>query len=241
MTTPQLSAPVLLHPSELKAHPRLIAQIINLTNDAFLRSKMPDPVKWNLAPGRRFPTRESYHDMLVDETIVALIFDRNASIKDIRDSLREDQGSVLQMDDGELRGKVVACAAATPWSGGWAKEGAGKETGFEIKAIAVEGDARYLRKGLAVQVMASLENHLIEQLRQKLQETLPKDPNFEKPGKQGCLTTWIMAAECINGAYWRKRGYREVRRTTEGAGTWGCKTNFDLVVLRKDVEFDAST
>jgi hypothetical protein len=220
MTTPHLSAPILVHPTDLKSNPELTEQITCLTNEAFGRSKQAEPEKWD--PGRpRFPTHESYYEMLVDGTTVALIFDQEAT----------DEGAKA-IPGGESKdvmgGKVVACAAAVPWKGGWAKEGAGKEEGWEIKAIAVNGDEKYLRKGLAVQVMKALEDDLIVKARKRSPQS-------------SSLTWWILAADCINGAYWRKRGYREVRRKTEGAGTWACKTSFDMVVLRKDVEFDTST
>jgi hypothetical protein len=209
--------------------PRLSA----LINDAFLRSKMPDPEKWNLTPGRRFPTHESYYEMLVDKTIVALIFDQNVHSKDVSKSLEDGQANIAKVG-GDAVGKVVACAAAVPWKGGWAKEGAGKEEGWEIKAVAVDGDAQYLHKGLAVQVMGALENALIDQAKRQ-----PSKMILEETQKPDCLTLWVLAAECINGAYWRKRGYREIRRSTEGNGTWGCKTSFDIVVFRKDVEYNA--
>jgi GNAT superfamily N-acetyltransferase len=237
MTTPLLSAPVLLSPAQVRSNPRLTSQIINLANAAFQRSKVPDPVKWNQGPGRRFPTRESYHDMLVEGTTVAVIFDRNAKKEDIHDSFGDEHAIGPQSEDGSLRGKVVACGATTPWTGGWAKEGAGKETGFEIKAIAVEADERYLRKGLAVQLMAALEERLVEEARERLRGCSATDVVKERAEQQGTLALWIMAAECIAGPYWRRRGYSEVRRTAEGNGTWGCKTSFDLLVLRKDVVF----
>lgn len=165
--------------------------------------------------------------MLGDETIVAVIFDQNVAAKD------SDPGNSRECDT-ITNGKVVACAAAVPWKGGWAKEGAGEEDGWEIKALAVDGDAAYLRKGLAVQVMASLENHLIERTKLNVKANLPEGTT------NGSVTLWILAAECINGAYWRKRGYCEVRRSTEGEGVWGCKTSFDIVVFRKDIIFDVS-
>jgi hypothetical protein len=204
----------------------LTAQITGLTNDAFRRSKLPDPDKWDYERPR-FPTHESYYEMLGDETIVAVIFDQNVAAKDGGRGNARECGTVTS-------GKVVACAAAVPWKGGWAKEGAGEEDGWEIKALAVDGDASYLRKGLAVQVIASLENRLIERTKSQVTAKLPEGTT------NGSVTLWILAAECINGAYWRKRGYREIRRSREGEGVWGCKTSFDIVVFRKDVEFDVS-
>ncbi|KAH3971309.1 hypothetical protein HBI24_196340 [Parastagonospora nodorum] len=157
MTTPCLSAPVLFLPQDLRSDSKLTSQITRLTNDAFRRSKLPDPDKWNYERPR-FPTHESYYEMLGDETIVAVIFDQDVCAK------HSSASSALE-SDAITNGKVVACAAAVPWKGGWAKEGAGEEDGWEIKALAVDGDAAYLRKGLAVRVMAALENRLIERTK----------------------------------------------------------------------------
>jgi GNAT superfamily N-acetyltransferase len=193
--TQNLSDPIILHPADLTSNPTLTSRIITLTNAAFTRSRAPNPEKWQ-HDSVRFPTSESYYAILVDSSVVSLIYDGD---------------------------EVVACAAAVPWKGGWAKESAGREEGWEIKAVVVSGEERYARKGLAVRVMGKLEEYLLEK---------------EKGNKgRGVLTLWIMAAECINGVYWRKRGYREVRRSLETDGTWGCLTSFELVVLRRDVEF----
>jgi hypothetical protein len=102
------------------------------------------------------------------------------------------------------------------------REGAGVEEGWEIKAVAVDGDDKYLRKGLSMRLLACLEERLVARTRKE-------DPTKTE------LTLWILLAECINGVYWRKKGYREVRRTTCGDGAWGCLTSFEMVVLRRDV------
>ena len=197
------SPPILLYPSDLLSQPLLTTQITTLTNSAFARSKAHDTQKWSIRP--RFPSIEAYHDqMLVEGAVVAVILDRVEG-------------------DGEVQGKVVACAAAVPWKGGWMKECAGREEGWEIKALAVDGGAEYLKKGLAVQVMGALEEYLVKEAK--------------KREEKGVLSLWILAAECINGHYWRRRGYKEVRRSTEGDMTWGCQTVFDLVVFKREVEF----
>jgi hypothetical protein len=203
--TQHLSAPIILHPPALKSNPTLTTRIITLTNTAFERSRAPDPTKWE-QDCPRFDAPESYHDILVDNSVVALIFDGD---------------------------EVVASAAAVPWRGGWAKEGAEKESGWEMKAVAVSGEERYARKGLAVRVMGKLEEYLVGKEKEKTK----RRGDLEGIVGSGSLTLWVIAAECINGVYWRKRGYREVRRSTETEGTWGCLTSFELVVLRRDVEF----
>jgi hypothetical protein len=230
MTTPHLSAPTLFHPAALKANRALTAQITRLANEAFMRSKAPDWEKWDDSRVR-FPTAEAYWDMLDEEAIVALVFDRDTS----PDLVGREVNGIGS--DGESNGKVVACAAAVPWKGGWKKEGAGKEDGWEIKAVCVDGDSKYLRKGLAVEVMQALENELVVRAKAQQQKMTNGSNHAAEPGR-GHVALWILAAECINGAYWRKRGYRELRRSTEGKGTWGCKTSFELVVFRKDVEYE---
>jgi GNAT superfamily N-acetyltransferase len=221
---------MLLHPAALIANRALTAQITHLANEAFMRSKAPDWKKWDNSRVR-FPTVETYWDMLDEEAIVALVFDRDASPDTVG---REVNGNG---SDGESNGKVVACAAAVPWKGGWKKEGAGREDGWEIKAVCVDGDSKYLRKGLAVQVMQALEDELVARAKAQQRRMTNGSSYAAEPGR-GCVALWVLAAECINGAYWRKRGYREFRRSTEGKGTWGCKTSFELVVFRKDVEYE---
>jgi len=220
MPTPLLSAPILFTPAELKANPTLSKSVTQLVNDAFYRSKEIDPVKWDNTT-LRFPDEEALYVMLGDKgSVIALIFDEAGVGKD------SDRA-----DNKENR-VVVACAAAVPWKGGWAKEGAGKESGWEMKIVCVDGDPKYHHRGLAVQLLNFLESYLVACERAVLQ----------RAGKQGegGLTLWILAAECINGVYWRRRGYQEVRKKVEGPGVWSCKTSFEMVVLRKDVAFGVS-
>ena len=233
MTTSPLPAPTLFSLSELRADRTLIASIIRLANDAFIRPKRLDPVKWNIT-GLRFPTVDSYLEMLDEKSVVALIFDDTAANDET--DLHEFHSN--ETGNGRWTGKkVIACAAAVPWKGGWTKEGAGTEEGWEIKAVCVDGDAKYARRGLAVQLLAVLEQCLVAQMKLQLRERVGGNG---KELAQGRLTLWILAAECLNGVYWRKRGYQEVRRSTQGAGVWGCQTSFEIVVLKKDVQYDTA-
>lgn len=150
--------------------------------------------------------------MLSDErSVMALIFDSSVSSFS---SSSTSSGEEPEKEEGLL----IACAAAIPWAGGWHKEGASTERGWEIKTVCVLDDARYRHKGLAVRLLRGLEEYLLER---------------EGEGK---VTLWILAAECINGEYWRRRGYGEVRRRREGSGVWGCRGEFDMVVFRREVE-----
>ena len=213
-----LSPPTLFTPSDLKSNPTLSKSITQLVNDAFYRSKDIDPVKWSNTTFR-FSNEGELHTLLGDEgSVIALIFDESGVAKE------------AEKVNGKENMKPVACAAAVPWKGGWARESAGKESGWEIKIVSVDGDPKYHHRGLAVQLLNFLELYLVANARAALQ----------REGKQGegVLTFWILAAECINGVYWRKKGYQEVRKKVEGPGVWSCKTSFEMVVLRKDVPFN---
>jgi hypothetical protein len=211
-STPRLSAPVYYTRAYLQTDTFLTTKVTSLVNDAFARAQKSDPEKWGENPEIRFPDNDSYFDMLGDEGIAALIYDDNTKDR-----------------------KVVAVAAALPWKGGWSKEGAGVEEGWEIKAVAVDGDARYLRQGLAVQLYSFLEKSLI---------TISKKAGVSTTGRpfnqKDQLPFWILAAECINGAYWRKKGYELVRKDVYEAPTWGVLTSFEMIVLRKVIPFEYS-
>ena len=217
MMTPTLSPPTLFTPSELKSNPTLSKSITQLVNDAFYRSYERDTVKWDNSESR-FSDEEGLHTLLSGAgSVIALIFDDAASAN--------GNGSI----NGQANRKVVACASLIPWKGGWEKECASTETGWEIKIVCVDGDPKYHRRGLAIQLLDFLQQYLI------VRETI----QLEQKGLKGqrVLSLWILAAECLNGAYWRKRGYEQVRKKTWGPGTWSCKTSFEMVVLRRDVTF----
>ncbi|OSS44029.1 hypothetical protein B5807_11338 [Epicoccum nigrum] len=211
-STARLSAPIYYTQAYLQTNPCLTTQITSLVNDAFARSKKADPQKWGENPEIRFPDNDSYFSMLGDEGIVAMIFDENTKDR-----------------------KVVAVAGAIPWQGGWKKEGAGFEEGWEIKAVAVDGDARYFRQGLAVQLYSFLEKVLISMSKKLGVSTTGRPFNQEDQ-----LPFWILAAECINGAYWRRRGYEFVRKDVYEAPTWGVLTSVEIVALRKVLPFEYS-
>ena len=79
-------------------------------------------------------------------------------------------------------------------------------------------------------------------MRKELEKRATRLPTEDSKGTgKQTLTFWLLLADCINGAYWKKRGFTEVRRSTVGEGTWGCKTSFDMVTARKDVPLDATT
>lgn len=225
MTLPLLSPPTLFTPSELQSNAALAEKIINLVNEAFTRSRIANPERW-VQQAPRFPNIESLHEMLSPDSVMALMFDDSVA----RDT-KEENGTIQSR-------KVVACAAAVPWNGGWEKEGAGTEEGWEIKVVCVDGDARYLGKGLPVQLLASLEGYLIEKTKKNLLDSTSMDTAIKTKESTGVLSLWILAAECVAGPYWRKRGYQELRRKVYGEGVWACRTSFEMVVLRKEVQLN---
>lgn len=220
MMTPHLSNPVILARSNLTTNPALKTHLEDFISDAFLRSQLPWPERWDFTL-RRFRPGTDLVDMLGGEGLLCVIYDDN------------EEGPKIEQGTG----RVVACAAAIPWQGGWMKEGKGVEEGWEIKTVCVSGEERYAGKGLAIKVMSVLEENVI---RRELARTAASDAadhtvGDTKTSETGAFTFWVLLADCINGPYWKKRGYKEVRRSTVGEGTWGCKTAFDMVTSRKVV------
>lgn len=150
MTTPKVSPPVLISSTEIQQNTRLAKSRRNLCNQAFSRHKDPDPVKWN-PKTLRFPNRRLLYEMLTPESVFAVVCEedetettrRNNLSGGITDEETANGGETVEGTSGTRR-KVIACAAAIPWSGGWSKEGAGKETGWEIKTVCVDGEPRHL-------------------------------------------------------------------------------------------------
>jgi hypothetical protein len=203
----------------------LADHLTGFINAAFLREKNKDPEQWDVQLSR-FNSRADLFEMLGENGLFCIMYDK----------LEEDDGPFI----GTERGSLVACAAAVPWTGegkhvGSEVGGEDKEEGWEIKVVCVDGHRRYAKKGLATQVVACLEEYLV---RQSL-EASRKDGSAQvneingKVGGQGELVLWILAAACLYGTYWEKRGYSVVRRRACGAGIWGSKREFEMLVMNK--------
>jgi hypothetical protein len=231
-----LTDPIFLTRNDVATNSRLTNQFAILANNAFTRSKSVNPEKW-IIPAIRFPDTQSVLEMIGETGTMAVILDESRVYGDDAEFAVE-----VPAGGGKLkRGKLVASSTITPWAGGMDKEGAGKELGHEMKAVVVDGDVRYLKKGLAIKILDALEAHIIEiERRDARREACDLDvgnSNGEvKDGKKGVLTLWILAAECLVGSYWRKRGYKNVRMGVY-SGIWDCKTEFEIVVLKKEVEY----
>ena len=117
----------------------------------------------------------------------------------------------------------VACAGAVAWSGDQAGFRRPRETGWEIKAVTVKvGEAK---KGLASRAVKVMQEYLVKREREKM-----------GPGEMGKLSLWIQTAECVNGEYWRRRGFRDDRVHEKPVGYWASRTGFRMLVLVKEVD-----
>jgi hypothetical protein len=235
MSPPNLTAPILLKLNDLLTNPKLTNQLAALGNQAFTRSKAVDPEKW-LMPAIRFPKDDDFLKLVGEAGTVAVILDQSRVTGDDADLAVEVPISAADVKKGVL----VACTTAVPWEGGHGMEKAEAETGWEMRAVCVDGDERYLKRGLAIRLITALEDDLIAKERARLQqvwsETMGEQCGDAPVNGKGLLSLWIIAAECLNGAYWRRRGYKEVRRGTY-TDVWSCRTSFEMVVLKRDVEF----
>lgn len=233
---PSFTAPIFLTRNDLATNPKLTNEFAILANTAFTRPKLANPETWTL-PAIRFPNTQSVLDMIGESGTMAVILDESRATGDDAENAVE-----VPAGAGEVkRGKLVASATISPWAGGWEKEGAGRESGYEIKAVCVDGDARYLKKGLAIKVLEALEKYTIEVEKKNVRRRtsgldIERPDGSVKVGEKGVLTLWILAAECLVGPYWRKRGYKDVRSGVY-SGIWGCRTSFEIVVMKKEVEY----
>jgi len=239
-SSPPNTTTITLHTrSTLESNPALSHAITHLVNDSFERSKEQDVGKWdNSIP--RFDDVEGLYSLLGEEEeaeeetgVVAVMFEGDDESDDDSDERNSATPSPTSSPTSHIQPKVktknpIACAAAIPWRGGYLKEGAGTETGWEIKIVCVHSAPRYQRRGLAVRLLAFLEEYLVGRERDAL---------LREGVKGGSVEFWILAAECQAGAYWRRRGYVDVRRRTEGPGVWSCRERFEMLVLRRRVEF----
>jgi GNAT superfamily N-acetyltransferase len=114
----------------------------------------------------------------------------------------------------------LACAAARQWTHDLEGVSAAGEKGWEVVTVTTRAD--WMRRGLAGQCIDALVEELIRRARED--------------GSDERLQVWVHVVECLNGAYWRKKGWAEVRTYEKPAGHWGSKFGYRLLVLRRDFE-----
>ncbi|PSN72524.1 hypothetical protein BS50DRAFT_569998 [Corynespora cassiicola Philippines] len=231
MTPPTLTPPTLLTPTDLKRSPILASCIVDLVNAAFRRTWAREPEKWHTERAR-FPSTQSLLDALGEQGTVAVICDA-----------ADKEG------EGDAMGRVVACAAAVPWNGPFGVKVEGRqseEEGWEIKVVCVDGAERYLKTGLADRLVAFYGSYLTVRARESIRGSQRSGVSGQVVSGEvvngevanGKVTLWFLVAESLNGAYWRKKGCVEVRRRTAEPGVWGCKHPFELLVLKRDIDFE---
>jgi GNAT superfamily N-acetyltransferase len=197
--------------SDLKSNPTLTTAIINFENASYRNRQSYPESHWGDIPDR-FPTPEALYSSLGPHGFVAVISTRGAS--------EEEEGR-----------EVVACACASPWKGDlrldpYEEKGsddevvkeAAEEQGWEIKGVATH--AAWLRKGLAGRCIAAIEKEVAR---------------LEKESK---IRLWIHAVEEVNGEYWRRRGFTEVRRSKTAPGVFGATFGVELVVMVRDIDLE---
>lgn len=121
-----------------------------------------------------------------------------------------------------IDGTPVASASAARWSGDMDGVGGAGEEGWEIKAVTTK--AGFEKRGLAGRCIAALTEEIARGRREEV--------------GGGRVRLWVHAVEEVNGGYWRRRGWREVRGFERPVGYWGSRFGFRLVVMVKEVDVE---
>lgn len=93
------------------------------------------------------------------------------------------------------------------------------DAGWEIKAVTTKRG--WYKMGLVGRCIGAMSEELLRQAG-------------------GKVKLWLHAVEEVNGEYWRRRGWKEVRRFTRPAGFWDSKKGFQLVVMVKEVSVQSA-
>lgn len=238
----KLSPPTIFTPSSLQLNPSLTSSLttfITYIFDAQPRSpRLFDHSK------KRFSSPAELLAELGSDGVMCVTFDRD----------EDEQPSFINGDEkekgeeGGRLGRIVACAGAVPWDGEGAKEG-DREDGWALKTVCVDPDEAYAKRGLAVRSVECLARYLT-QLRSPTEQAKYKGTagnhsergtvdKIEGPLMKRTVTFWLTTEECLNGEYWRRRGFTEVRRTS-ASGIWAIRegVSVDVVTMRKEFVFE---
>ncbi|KAK7190361.1 uncharacterized protein CC84DRAFT_1167530 [Paraphaeosphaeria sporulosa] len=113
----------------------------------------------------------------------------------------------------------VAVASISRWHGDMDGVGAQDEDGWEIKAVTTKSG--WGKMGLVGRCIETITQDLIAQ---------------EQSHGEEKVKLWLHAVEEVNGDYWRRRGWNDVRGFNRPEGYWGSKFGFRLSVLLKEVD-----
>ncbi|CAO2649198.1 Nn.00g101470.m01.CDS01 [Neocucurbitaria sp. VM-36] len=153
--------------------------------------------------------------------------DRLPTADSINRELGQD-GFFAVMYDPNDNTKPIACAATTRWKCDLEGGGVGDE-GWEIKIVT--SGAGWMRGGFAARCVDAIVKELQRQNRESAEfQHQRKVPNERK------LQVWIQTVECVNGAYWKKKGWTDVRAYEKPVGHWGSKEGYRLLVLLQEFE-----
>lgn len=117
----------------------------------------------------------------------------------------------------------IACAATKRWKHDLEGLNEAGEDGWEI--ITVTTRVEWMRRGLAGRCVDALVADVIRQAREG-----------EKRERGSKVKIWVHTVEDLNGAYWRKKGWEEVRSYDKPAGHWGSKYGYRLLVLLQEFQ-----
>lgn len=152
--------------------------------------------------------------------------DRLSSVHSIHQALGADGlFAVIYNPDSQ---EPIACAATTIWEEdleGYAEDG---ETGWEIKMVTTHVD--WMKRGLAGQCVDALIDELARKERVKRED--------DNAALYGPLNIWIQAIECLNGAFWLKKGGLLMRSYDKPVGHWGSRYGYRLLVLLREIDVD---
>ncbi|KAH7072744.1 hypothetical protein BKA63DRAFT_49413 [Paraphoma chrysanthemicola] len=112
----------------------------------------------------------------------------------------------------------IACASMTRWSGDLVTFAAEGESGWEIKTVTTHRDWRGLGlPGLCVDALVQRALRMEDENDRKVQ-------------------IWLQAVEELNGEFWRKKGWTEIRGYDRPVGHSGSKMGYRLLVMLQEFE-----
>jgi hypothetical protein len=129
-----------------------------------------------------------------------------------------DDGIFAVIYDPQNSTIPIACAAMRRWKHDLEGLNEPGEDGWEI--VTVTTRVEWMRRGLAGRCVDALVEEVVRQVR-----------GNETRNHGAKVNIWVHTVEDLNGAYWRKKGWMEVRSYDKPAGHWGSKFGYRLLVL----------
>lgn len=205
----------MVSPSPAQLQPR-IHRVASIRNDPALERRIRDFVN----EGYRYIAPKDASRWNPDDD------DRLSTADSIAQELGE-YGFFAVIYDPKNDSKPIACAATTPWK--CDLEGGGQgDRGWEIKLVT--SAAEWMRGGLAGRCINAV---VAELLTQGHAGGTGRDE--VECGQK--LMVWVQTVECVNGEYWKKKGWKELRGYGMPVGHWGSKEGYRLLVMLQEFDF----